>query len=231
MDHRVQLIVPAAGMGTRLGADRPKALVDLAGKPLLVWTLERFQTMGLLDRCIVPVAPRARADFDNIRCEYFPNVSIDFVDGGAERQDSVFLGIQALDRATTIVIVHDAARPFVPEQSIRASIDAAAEFGAATVAIPSIDTVLVSGQDAFLLDTPDRSTLWACQTPQTFRVSVLLDAHERAKRDNFVGTDDASLVRRAGGAVKLVMGSRLNFKVTTPQDLELARCVIEGGIA
>lgn len=116
-------------------------------------------------------------------------------------------------------------------ESIRASVDGAAEFGAATVAIPSIDTILVSDADAFLADTPDRKTLWACQTPQTFRVDVLRHAHKEAQRVGFTGTDDASLVRRAGGKVKLVMGSPLNFKVTTPQDLALARCVIEGGLA
>ena len=215
----------------RLGADRPKALIDLAGVPLLVRTLRRFADLDLADGCIIMIAPQARAEFEGALRAHFPALRAQLVDGGIERQDSVRNGLAALDPATEIVLIHDAARPFVSIDSIRASADAAAEFGAATVAIPSIDTILVSDGDAFLSDTPDRKTLWACQTPQTFRVAVLRHAHEEALRDGYAGTDDASLVQRAGGKVKLVMGSPLNFKVTTPQDLALARCVIEGGLA
>lgn len=231
MSHRLQLLIPAAGMGTRLGADRPKALIDLAGFPLLVRTLRRFADLDLLDSCVITIAPQARAEFEGALRTYFPAARVRLIDGGKERQDSVRNGLAALNPATEIVIIHDAARPFVSVESIRAAVDAAAKFGAATVAIPSIDTILVSDADAFLADTPDRKALWACQTPQTFRVDVLRHAHEQALGDGFAGTDDASLVRRAGGKVKLVMGSPLNFKVTTPQDLALARCVLEGGLA
>ncbi len=218
-------------MGTRLGANKPKALVDLAGIPLLIRTLMRFNELDLISQCIITIAPQARAEFEDALCAHFPSLKVHLIDGGKERQDSVRNGLAALDPTTEIVIIHDAARPFVSAESIRASVDGAAEFGAATVAIPSIDTILVSDADAFLADTPDRKTLWACQTPQTFRVDVLRHAHKEAQRVGFTGTDDASLVRRAGGKVKLVMGSPLNFKVTTPQDLALARCVIEGGLA
>jgi len=231
MNVRTQLLIPAAGMGTRLAADGPKALIDLAGTPLLVHTLRRFVELDLVNRCVIAIAPQAREAFETTLTAYFPSASITLINGGAERQDSVSNGLDALDPSTEIVIIHDAARPFVPIESVQASIDAASTFGAATVAIPSIDTILVADVDAFLQDTPDRKTLWACQTPQTFRVEALRHAHEQAKRAGFTATDDASLVRRAGGKVKLVMGSPLNFKVTTPQDLALARCVIEGGLA
>jgi 2-C-methyl-D-erythritol 4-phosphate cytidylyltransferase len=186
--------------------------------------------LDLINNCIITIAPQARAEFESALRAHFPTSRAQLVDGGKERQDSVRNGLAALDPVTEIVLIHDAARPFVSVDSIRASADAAAEFGAATVAIPSIDTILVSDGDAFLADTPDRKTLWACQTPQTFGVDVLRHAHEKALRDGYAGTDDASLVQRAGGKVKLVMGSPLNFKVTTPQDLALARCVIEGGL-
>lgn len=230
MHRRTQLLVPAAGMGTRLQADRPKALIDLAGVPLLVRTLRRFSAINLLDSSIVVIPPGARDLFEACIRTYLPTASIVFVDGGAERQDSVSNGLDALDPATEFVVIHDAARPFVSMDSVQASIDAALAFGASTVAIPSADTILVADHDIFLQDTPDRNTLWACQTPQAFRVDILRHAHREAERAGFAGTDDASLVRRAGGKVKLVMGSPLNFKVTTPQDLALARCVIEGGI-
>jgi 2-C-methyl-D-erythritol 4-phosphate cytidylyltransferase len=191
----------------------------------------RFNELDLVRNCVITIAPQARAEFEDALRTHFPTLPVQLVEGGKERQDSVRNGLAALEPATTIVIIHDAARPFVSVESVRVSVDAAAKFGAATVAIPSIDTILVSDADANLLDTPDRKTLWACQTPQTFRVDVLRHAHEKALCAGFTGTDDASLVRRAGGKVKLVMGSPLNFKVTTPQDLALARCVIEGGLA
>lgn len=231
MDANTQLLIPAAGMGTRLGADRPKALIELSGAPLLVHTLRRFDAVGLAHRCVIAIAPQAHDTFRQCLGQYFPATQITLVAGGAERQDSVCNGLAALGPSTEIVLIHDAARPFVSAQSIQDSITAAAEFGAATVAIPSIDTILVADADGFLQETPDRKALWACQTPQTFRVDVLRHAHDTAKRERFAGTDDATLVRRAGGRVRLVMGSPLNFKVTTPQDLELARCVIEGGLA
>lgn len=230
MRSRVQLLVPAAGMGTRLGANQPKALIDIAGTPLLARTLCRFAGCGLVDNCMIVIPMEARPAFEACLRTFFPKAAIRLVGGGAERQESVANGLAALDPATEIVVIHDAARPFVTEESIRASIDAAEAFGAATVAVPSVDTILVADEEAFLRETPDRKTLWSCQTPQTFQVGVLRRAHDQAAKSGFIGTDDASLVRRAGGKVKLVMGSPLNFKVTTPQDLALARCVVEGDL-
>lgn len=230
MPLKTQLLIPAAGMGARLGANAPKALVDLAGKPLLVHTLHRFVATGHADDCIITVPDGSEKLFAACLSEAYPGLHFALVRGGAQRQDSVANGLNALRLETDIVMIHDAARPFVPSESIRASIEAAAEFGAATVAIPAIDTILVCDAEQFLADTPDRATLWACQTPQSFRVDVIRAAHAAATRDGFAGTDDASLVRRLGGRVKLVMGSPLNFKITTPQDLALARCVVDGGL-
>ena len=226
----VQLLIPAAGMGTRLGAGRPKALIDLAGVPLLVRAIERFASLDLVRDAVIVIPPGFRTDFQRLLGAAFPGCPFHFVDGGAERQLSVENGLSMLLPDTGIVVIHDAARPFVSEESISASVLAAHEFGAATVAIPSVDTILVSDPDSFLADTPDRSRLWACQTPQTFRVNVIQDAHARARQEDHLGTDDATLVQRMGGRVKLVMGSPLNFKVTTPGDFALARCVIEGGL-
>lgn len=230
MDH-VQLLIPAAGMGLRLGAGGPKALIELAGKPLLVRTLWRFDALGLAHDAVIVGPGECREQFLDLLDTAFPDFGFAWADGGAERQLSVANGLNALATDTEIVVIHDAARPFVPEDAIRASIDAAREFGAATVAIPAIDTVLVGDADAFLVDTPDRTRLWACQTPQTFRVEVIREAHQRASREDHLGTDDATLVQRSGGRVKLVNGSPLNFKVTTPEDFALAERVIEGGLA
>ncbi|MCP4642828.1 MAG: 2-C-methyl-D-erythritol 4-phosphate cytidylyltransferase [bacterium] len=225
-----QLVIPAAGMGVRLGSDSPKALVDLAGRPLLSHTLDRFRSQGLAEGAIVIVPPGRESQFRDALGDTFPDAGLTFVPGGAERQQSVENGLAVLDPGCEVVVIHDAARPFVAPSSIQASIACAREHGAATVAIPSADTILVGDDDAFLVDTPDRRALWACQTPQTFRVSVIREAHARANAEGFEGTDDASLVRRAGAPVKLVMGTPLNFKITTPGDLALAHAALEGGL-
>lgn len=226
---RIQLLVPAAGMGVRLGSDRPKALVLLAGRPLIAWTLERLALYA--PGAVIVVPPGRAAEFDRAVREWCGGLAVTLVEGGAERQISVARGLAALHPETDIVVIHDAARPFVPEAAVRESIEAAVAHGAATVAIPSADTVLVGDSEGLLHDTPDRRLLWACQTPQTFRVAVIREAHERAARLGEEVTDDATLVRRAGGTVKLVMGSPLNMKVTTPADLALAAAIIEGGLA
>ncbi|MDZ4860385.1 MAG: 2-C-methyl-D-erythritol 4-phosphate cytidylyltransferase [Candidatus Hydrogenedentes bacterium] len=225
---RTQLLIPAAGMGTRLGASQPKALVNLAGTPLLVHTLRNFQSLDLIRDCLITVSASAREAYEKCLAAAFPDHAFELVDGGNERQDSVLNGLAALHRDTELVIIHDAARPFAPADAIRGSIDAAGEYGAATVAIPAVDTVLVADESGFLDNTPDRSLLWACQTPQTFRVEVIRAAHDAARRAGRMATDDATLVRLNGGRVKLVMGSPLNFKITTPMDMKVARCVLDG---
>lgn len=227
---KTQLLLAAAGMGTRLGGNEPKALLDVGGRPLLVRTLERLAPLGLADCAVVTAPPARLSEFQKLLNETFPQRSIRVIAGGAERQHSVWMGLEALDAGTEIVVIHDAARPFVPIESVRTSIDAAAEFGAATVAIPVIDTILIDDGGAFLQDTPDRRTLWACQTPQTFRVDTIREAHRRAAAADYLGTDDASLVRRYGGRVKLVIGSPMNFKITTPADLALARLAWQEGL-
>jgi 2-C-methyl-D-erythritol 4-phosphate cytidylyltransferase len=227
---KVQLLIPAAGSGRRLGCVDPKALVDIAGRSLLVRALERFGALGLANNAVIVVPEGFQVSFESVLRAADSSMRFNLIAGGAERQHSVENGLAALDPDTEIVIIHDAARPFVSSESISASIAAAAECGAATVAVPVVDTILVADEAAYLMDTPDRTCLWACQTPQTFRVAVIRAAHETARRQGYLGTDDATLVRRAGGTVKLVPGSPSNFKITTPMDLALARCLIEGGL-
>lgn len=213
-------------MGSRLGSGKPKALVDLAGKPLLVRTLERLDAMNLVDGAVVAVPPDCRATFEAVLHTAFGERTITVIDGGAERQLSVANGLAALDAETDIVVIHDAARPFVSLRAVHDSIEGARTFGAATVALPCSDTILEDDGEGFLEGTPDRDRLWACQTPQTFRVEVIAAAHRSAQRDGFFATDDASLVRENGGRVKLVTGSAFNRKITTRADLAYAEHVI-----
>lgn len=226
----VGLIVPAAGMGLRLGREQPKALVLCGGKPLLVRTLQRFQPLGLLGGATITVPPGAEAGFSTVLRNAFPGNDFALVRGGRERQESVGRALEILDASVDIVVIHDAARPFVDTEAVQASIVAAQSHGAATVAIPCSDTILVGDEDDILVETPDRRCLWACQTPQTFRVEVIRSAHEHAHAQGFTGTDDATLVQRMGAGVKLVKGTPLNFKITTREDLELAEAVIAKGL-
>lgn len=227
---KTQLLIAAAGSGVRLGLDQPKALAPLGGKPLLALTLERFAALGLSARAVIAVPAPQQQLFETALREAWPDGELHIIPGGELRQDSVWNGLSALDPDTDIVVIHDAARPFVAPESIQASIDAAAAYGAATVAIPSVDTILVGDKDGFLVSTPERARLWACQTPQTFRVGVIREAHRQARAQGFTATDDASLVRRVGGRVKLVLGTPLNFKITTPFDLAMAQLVLEEGL-
>ena len=223
--------MPAAGFGNRLGLDRPKALAEVAGKPLMIWTLERFLSLGLTEGSVIVCPKDFEAAFKNYLDNWFTGMRFSVIVGGAMRQESVAKGLACLSADTDIVVIHDAARPFITEESIIASIEAAEADGAATVAIPCTDTILESDKDCYLAATPLREALWACQTPQTFQTAVIREAHAWATREGYMGTDDASLVRAMGGRVKLVPGTPLNFKVTTATDLALAEYVIRGGLA
>lgn len=226
----VQTIVPAAGAGTRLRSEKPKALIELGGKPLLVQTLLRLQEAGIAEDVIVLAPPDNLNLFRNVLDGAALGFRWHLVPGGSERQYSVRLGIEALSAHVEWVVIHDAARPFVPVHCIHQAIEAARAVGAATVAIPCTDTILVGDSDCFLVETPERRRLWACQTPQVFRSDIIIEAHRWAAEYHVLATDDATLVRSLGNPVRLVMGTALNFKITTPTDLLMAGLLIEKGL-
>ena len=221
-----QLILPAAGEGLRLGSHGPKALIPLVGVPLLIRTLNAFAELDLIAPTIVVAPEGYLKEFDEVLGQSVARDSYLLVAGGSERQHSVRKGLEMLSPSTEFVIIHDAARPFVSTEMISQSIDAARSVGASTVAIPCVDTILEADEKRLLLSTPDRTRLWSCQTPQTFRVEIIRDAHKQAEREGVLLTDDATLVRRAGGAVQLVPSSTRNIKITTPDDLLFAEYLI-----
>jgi len=224
---RACLVLPAAGMGLRLGRPEPKALVPILDTPLLVWTLRRLAPLDLLDEAVITVPESESERFRQSLDKFFPDNTFRIVAGGAERQDSVREALAHTPSDGDIVVIHDAARPFVPEEAVQAAIDAADRHGAATVALPAIDTILRVDDGDFLVETPPRKEMWACQTPQVFRKDLILAAHERARKEGYAGTDDATLVRWLGEPVKVVPGSPANFKVTTPRDLLFAKLLLE----
>lgn len=220
---KTQSIVPAAGMGVRLGAELPKALIPIADRPLLAHTLDRLREAGVMGGAIIVAPASFRDAVAHMLDEAFPGHTFTLADGADERQASVARGLEALAEDTQIVLIHDAARPFIDPAVVREGIDAAWRWGAATAATPCVDTILVGDDEGFLEATPDRSRLWACQTPQIFRTEVIVRAHSLAAREGHFATDDATLARRAGTPVKLIESSPANFKITTPNDLAMAQ--------
>lgn len=223
----VAAIIPAAGAGRRMGA--PKQWLNIAGRPLLCWTLAAFERCPEVDY-VVLVVPEA--DIELARRRVVEPCGLAKVRavaaGGAERQDSVWNGLQALSAPPPdIVMVHDGARPLIEPEVLTRAVRATIECGATLCAVPVRDTIKRVGPAGEVMKTLPREGLWQAQTPQTFRYDVLATAFEEARRENFVATDEAALVERLGHQVRVVMGARRNFKVTTPEDIELAERLLK----
>lgn len=206
-----------------------KPYLDLAGRPILAHSLMVFQRCPLVDEIVVVVASGDERDcIGSVINPYGIDKARRVVAGGETRQESVFNGLRSLTPDTDMVIVHDCARPFVTEEMIRDTLEAAGEWGAATVAIPVKDTIKEADDESFVTKTLNRHGLWTIQTPQTFRYDLLLRAHLHARENDISVTDDASLIEELGGhRVKLVMGTSENMKVTTPGDLVIANAILE----
>jgi len=220
--QKLAVIVPAGGVGTRFGSRLPKQFVKLGRAPIMVATVGHF-TRHPAVIAIVVAAPEIHVE--RTRRALAPitrRAPVMVVQGGGMRQDSVWLALQAVPRTADIIVVHDAVRPLITRGLIDAVVKAAAEAGAAICALPITETIKRVRQDV-VEATLDRSELWAVQTPQAFRAALLREAHEKARRDGVVGTDDAVLVERLGHQVRVVRGLVENVKITTPDDLRRAR--------
>ena len=216
------VLIPAGGSGTRLGRRTPKQFLTLAGGSILTATVAHFARHPAVGAVVVaaPVAHlnRCRLALRTLR----RSGAITVVAGGQTRQESVWLALQAAPAEAGLVIIHDAVRPFITRGLIDAVVGAARRTGAAICALPVSETVKrVRGDEVEA--TVDRTGLWTVQTPQAFRAALLREAHEKARRDGVVGTDDAALVERLGHPVKVVRGLERNLKITTPEDLRRAR--------
>lgn len=220
------VVILAAGSGKRMMADKNKILLNLGDRPIIAHTIARFYDHPMVRKIVLAIREEDRDQIDSIIGEYgFKNVVK--VVGGAERQDSIYNCIGELSDDTHILLIHDGARPFVDEDIITRSILETVDFGATCVGVPSKDTVKIVGPDGLIIDTPDRSKVWCAQTPQTFRFALIRDAHIRARQESFLGTDDASLVERYGHRVKMIMGSYVNNKITTPEDIKQASYIFD----
>ncbi len=220
-------VVPAAGRGTRLGLNLPKALIPIAGKPMIVWTITALEQTPIVDAIVIIAPSEFIGEFEHLRSENKWRKVVAIVAGGNDRQQSVWNGLQAMPSETEWVIVHDAARPLVKPSLIVSVWEAAQEIGTAAIAaLPCSDTVKRTLDGVLIAETLDREQIWLAQTPQVFAADLLKEAHEQALKDGCSATDDAMLVERLGVPIRLVLGDPTNIKITHPVDLALAEALI-----
>jgi 2-C-methyl-D-erythritol 4-phosphate cytidylyltransferase len=222
-------LIPAAGMGKRMGASINKQYLQLAGLPIVARTIAIFENSPFIDGIflVIPADEIPYCREHVVDACGFRKV-MEIVPGGKERQNSVMNGLNALQRLVSgddVVLIHDGVRPFITPALLRESIDVARSCDGALVAVPAKDTIKIV-RDGIVIDTPPRETFWQAQTPQSFRFGIIHDAHRIAEQEGFMGTDDASLVERRGGNIRVVRGDYRNIKITTPEDLVLAEAFL-----
>lgn len=218
-------IVLGGGSGTRMRAEKNKVLLPLRGVPVIVRAIAPFSAL-----CAGAIVVAAEEEDDEMRQTLSRFGLSSFVKkvvvGGAQRQSSVRNGLRALPSDAECALIHDGARALVTEDVIRGAIESVEKYGSGVAAVPVTDTIKRAAPDGRVLETPDRSTLYAMQTPQAFRLPLILQAHRQAQKDGFLGTDDASLLEHADIPVYLSEGSYENLKLTTPTDLRLAELIL-----
>ena len=223
--RKVAAIIPAAGVGERMGLHK-KQLLQLEGVPILVHTLRRIAACPDVTEIFIAARPEDVVEIQKTAAAAGLGKKVTVVVGGNRRQDSVENCLGVLSRDTDLVAVHDAVRPFVTVALICAVIEEAARTGASILGILSVDTVK-QVQQTRIVGTIPRERIVMAQTPQVFRYELLKQAFAKAREENFIGTDEASLVEHLGHEVTVVPGSERNIKITTPADLELARFYLE----
>lgn len=230
---RVAAVIPAAGAGIRMCGDRPKQFLELDGKPLLAHTLAVFERCAAVGFVVLVVPEDAVAFCGREIVGRFGLSKVRrVVPGGARRQDSVRMGVEACAGECDILIVHDGVRPLVGCRLIEQAVDGAWEHGAVIAALPATETIKEVDPDGVVRHTPERGSLWRVQTPQAFRTTDLLEAHQKAFQEGWEEmSDDALLLERTSVPVRVIRGQEENIKVTTPHDLEIARLFLSRRIA
>ena len=220
-------VVVGAGQGTRMGGKVNKLLLPLAGKPVFTYVLQLMELSPIIEGWVL-VAPPGQLNIfyylavEKEKCKKLLKV----VSGGARRQDSVWAGLQVLPSQTKVVLIHDGARPLARTEDIANVVEAARQWGSATLAVPVKDTIKEADVNDFVEQTLPREKIWLTQTPQAFTYQFLLEAYLWANKKGVRVTDDASLVEALGRKVKLVMGAYDNIKITTPEDIIIAEAIL-----
>lgn len=217
---KVKVIIPASGSGERFGGKTPKQFLKIDGKEIIAHTLEKFNSVGLIDEIII-----------SAQLEYFVKLSTiikkcnlkkvkKITEGGKLRQDSVYNALINLEcDSDDLVLVHDAVRPFISKKKIIELVKAAEKEKCVILGLPVNETIKRVDKKNIVTETIDRNNVWAIQTPQAFQYSILLNAFEKSMSENFIGTDEAAIVENAGFPVKLLPGEKGNVKITVKGDL------------
>lgn len=221
------LLIPAAGVGRRMGSDRNKLLLPLMGEPLLAWTLQAVKASMSIQWIGIIAQPEDVPEFKEILARLELTQTVHFIPGGSTRQESVYNGLQALPAEAQQVLIHDGARCLATPQLFDRCADATQTCDALIAGIPVKDTIKVVDASRTITDTPDRANLWAAQTPQGFRVELLKACHNEGLQQGWEVTDDAALVEKCGLPVQIVDGEETNLKVTTPVDLAIAEFILK----
>lgn len=223
----ISAIILAGGKGKRMNSSISKQFIEIKGKPIIYYTIKKFNDNKKIDNIVVVLSQEEIEYFkENILKKY--DLKVDkIVIGGAERQDSVYNGLKSLENTETdIVLIHDGARPFISDRIIEDGIKYASIYGACAPGVMPKDTIKIKEKNNFSIDTPNRETLVAIQTPQVFKFRDILECHKKVKMDKVVVTDDTMVVERYGTKVYLYDGEYTNIKVTTPEDLILGEKLI-----
>ncbi|MGI5901600.1 MAG: 2-C-methyl-D-erythritol 4-phosphate cytidylyltransferase [Desulfitobacteriia bacterium] len=224
---KLSAIIPAAGMGKRMGARGNKLLLELAGYPVLLFPLQIFNKCLYIKEIIIPAARSDIPTIENLVQEYKIDKVKAIVPGGKERQDSVFKALEFVNPQTKKVVIHDGARPLLTLEVLNKFLEQAFEYQAAIMAVACKDTIKKVSTDGWVKQSLDREELQAVQTPQVFDRLVLEKVHKVAREQKFYSTDDASLFEWQGLPVKVLKGCYENFKITTPEDLILAEAILK----
>lgn len=208
-------------------SDRNKLLLTLLGQPLLAWTLKAAADARALDWIGIIAQPKDFPAFQGILAELTLTIPVQIIQGGETRQQSVYQGLQALPPEADQVLIHDGARCLASPELFDRCAEALPQCSGLIAAVPVKDTIKVVGTDGMVQNTPDRSQLWAAQTPQGFDLALLKQCHERGLKQGWVVTDDAALFEKCGLSVQIVPGEETNLKLTTPIDLRMAEFILK----
>lgn len=222
---KYSVVIPAAGQGKRMNINKNKQFLLLDEKPVIIHTLTIFETDEWCEEIIIVANKNEIDQIRELTSTYNISKATKIIVGGRERQDSVRNGLKAITGVDKIVLIHDGARPFVKIEHIHQLVIEVEKTEAAILAVPIKDTVKES-EGNIVLKTVDRSSLWSVQTPQAFRLHSIVFAHEWAEKNQFLGTDDASLLERLDKQVSIVLGDYFNIKLTTQEDIIFAESIL-----
>jgi 2-C-methyl-D-erythritol 4-phosphate cytidylyltransferase len=222
----VHLLIPAAGSGKRMGADRNKLLLQVRSKPLIAWTLLAAEAASSITWIGIVSQPPDWDDFKTIIADLKLKKTIELIPGGSTRQESVYNGLQALPISAVQVLIHDGARCLATPNLFNACSEAILNCSGLIAAVSVKDTIKVVDENGIIKSTPERKHLWAAQTPQGFDVKLLKQCHAEGVHQGWEVTDDAALFEKCGMEVRIVPGEETNLKITTPQDLAIAEFIL-----